>query len=77
MKLSKMIPAAIAVLFLSGAAIAEPKEFPKADANGDGMVDSAEFANSGVDKDMKSLDTDKNGNLNEDEYSVVLEEECE
>ncbi len=77
MKLLKIIPAAMAILLVSGAALAEPKKFKDADTNGDGMVDSTEFAASGIKKAMKSLDTDKNGSLSKSEYSVVFDEECE
>lgn len=77
MKISTLLSSITAVLLVSGVAIAEPKTFKEVDTNSDGMLDAAEFAISGVEKTLKSLDSDKNGNLNEDEYSVVLEEECE
>ncbi len=78
MKLSQLTLTACAAMLVSGAALAEPKAFDKVDANGDGMINTAEFANSGVEgQTLAKLDKDGNGSLNEDEYSVVLEEECE
>lgn len=77
MKLSQITITACAALLVSGVAIAEPKEFKKADANADGMVSSAEYANSGAEKAMAELDTDKNGSLSQKEYDVLLEEECD
>jgi hypothetical protein len=61
---------------LSGAAFAAPAAFAKADANGDGFVDEAEFANSGVKKKFETLDKDGDGKLNKKEYSAGLEEDC-
>ena len=77
MKKIHLTVTALAVVLASGMAMAEPKEFKKVDANADGMVDSAEFANSGVEKPMAELDKNKDGKLSKKEYEVVLEEECE
>jgi len=75
MKTIPMILVACAALLASSAAFAEPKEFPKADVNGDGVVDSAEYANSGVEeKTFAELDKDKDGKLNKEEYAAALEE---
>ncbi|MCW8964599.1 MAG: EF-hand domain-containing protein [Gammaproteobacteria bacterium] len=75
MKNTPMILAACAALLFSTAALAEPKEFPKADANGDGKVDMAEFAKSGFeDKKFEEVDTDKNGIISKEEYTTALEE---
>jgi hypothetical protein len=64
-------------LLTASVSFAEPVEFKQADANADGMVDQAEFANSGIKKKMADLDSNKDGKLNADEYEVVFEEECE
>jgi hypothetical protein len=64
------------VFGISGAAFAAAAAFGKADANGDGFVDEAEFANSGVTKKFKTLDKDGDGKLDKKEYSAGLEEDC-
>ena len=67
----------------SGAAFAEEKVIPpfkKADADGNNFVDAKEFEAAkaaGVKKSLGELDKDKDGKLNKDEYSVILEEDCE
>ena len=69
---------ACATLLASNVAFAAgPVKFKAADVNGDGFVDSDEFAKSGVKKKMKSLDRDKDGKLSAKEYSAVFDEECE
>ena len=69
---------AIAALLASSLAFAAPLSFKKADANGDGSVDAAEFEASGVkDKKMASLDKDGDGKLSNKEYSAALDEDCE
>ncbi len=65
------------VLFGSTAYAQEPVAFNKADTNADGMVDSAELAKTGVEKEFAELDKDSNGKLNKAEYEVLFEEECE
>lgn len=77
MKLSKLTLAAAAALLASGLAFAEPQSFKKADANGDGAVDSGEFANSGVERKMGDLDKNGDGKLDRKEYSAALDEDCE
>ena len=79
MKKSKSLLALGAVLALLGSsvALAEPAAFKKADANGDGMIDSAELAKSGVKKKLAELDVNKDGKLSKGEYEIVFEEECE
>ena len=75
MKNTPMILAACAALLFSTAALAEPKEFPKADANGNGSIDMTEFANSGLEeKKFEEVDTDKNGTISKEEYTTALEE---
>lgn len=54
--------------------------FKKADADGNKFVDEKEFASAkkaGVKKSLAELDTNKDGKLSKDEYSVILEEDCE
>jgi len=63
-------------LFGAGVVVAAPAAFAKADANGDGFVDEAEFAESGVTKKLESLDKDGDGKLDKKEYSAGLEEDC-
>ena len=75
MRITPMALVACAALLVSTAALAEPKEFIKADANADGIVDVAEYANSGIEeKKFEELDKDKDGKLNKEEYSAALEE---
>jgi hypothetical protein len=77
MKMTKMTLAAAAALFATSVAVAAPMKFVKADANGDGAVDAAEFAASGMTKDMAKLDKDGDGKLSKKEYSAGLDEDCE
>lgn len=77
MKIKSMILAAAAALLASSVAFAAPASFKKADANGDGSVDAAEFAASGMTKKMESLDKDGDGKLSKKEYSAGLDEDCE
>ncbi|HOP15345.1 MAG TPA: hypothetical protein PLX99_01995 [Gammaproteobacteria bacterium] len=77
MKMTKMTLAAAAALFATSVAVAAPMKFVKADANGDGAVDAAEFAASGMKKDMAKLDKDGDGKLSKKEYSAGLDEDCE
>ena len=76
MKLLKPTLLAAVVLASSAALAAEKPKFDAADANGDGMVDAAEFKATGIEKDFGSLDADGNGSLNSDEYAAALEEDC-
>ena len=66
----------------SSIAVAEGEipEFKKADADGSGFVDAKEFEAAkaaGVKKSVGELDKDKDGKLNKDEYSVILDADCE
>ena len=66
----------------SSLALAEKEipEFKKADADGSGFVDENEFGAAkaaGVKKSLIELDKDKDGKLNKDEYSVILDADCE
>ena len=78
MNFKLLIASALVALFATSLAVAAPKSFKKADANGDGMVDAAEYAESGAERKMEKLDKDGDGKLSKKEYSAVLdEEECE
>lgn len=77
MKMTQLTLAAAAALLASSVAFAAPAKFDKADANGDGSVDAAEFANSGIKKKFEKLDKDKDGKLSKKEYSAALDEDCE
>ena len=68
---------AIAALLASSLAFAAPLSFKKADTNGDGSIDAAEFEASGVKKKMAELDKDGDGKLSKKEYSAALDEDCE
>ena len=71
------------VLSFSTAVMADEDEIPsfkKADANKDKFVDEKEFGKAkaaGVKKTLAELDKDKDGKLSKEEYSVILEEDCE
>jgi len=66
---------AITILF-SSVALADPKEFKDADVNADGFLDSAEFANCGVEEPFKEFDGDGDGKVSKEEYEEKLQE-CE
>ena len=73
MKLTPMILATCTALLLSTAALAEPKEFKQADANGDGIVDKAEYSKAGFeDMSFKEADLDENGSISKEEYEEAL-----
>lgn len=76
------------IIFLAGAlsvstgviAQEEIPEFVKADADGNKFVDEKEFAvtrAAGVKQSFAKIDENKDGKLSKDEYSILLEEECE
>ena len=81
MKVAKIAVLAGILAFASTSAFAaEVPKFEKADANGDSFVDATEFAAAtaaGVKKTVAELDKSGDGKLNKDEYSVILEEECD
>jgi hypothetical protein len=76
MKMTKLTLAALAALFATSVAFAATPTFKKADANGDGMVDEAEFAETKVEREFGKLDKDGDGKLDKKEYSVLLDEDC-
>lgn len=66
-----------AILTTSTAAIAASDDFAKIDANGDGMVTLEEgmtMHSDWTNDAFKSLDTDGNGSLSEDEYAAAASE---
>ena len=77
MKRTQLILVAVVALFATSVALAAPKSFKKADANGDGVVDATEFADSGVKKELAKLDKNGDGKLDKKEYSAALNEDCE
>lgn len=87
MKLTKTIILTAFLTSLGGTAIAAdaPKttELPKfeaVDTNGDKSLDADEFSKAtaaGVKKTFAELDKNKDGKLSKEEYSVVLDEDCE
>jgi Ca2+-binding EF-hand superfamily protein len=77
MKNTSMILAAAAALMATSVAFAAPPSFKKADANGDGVVDAAEFEATKSKKKFASLDKNGDGTLDKKEYSVLLDEDCE
>jgi opacity protein-like surface antigen len=79
MKIAQLTAAAFAALLASSVAFAaaQPPKFNKADANGDGFVDEAEYTASKAKAKFAKLDKDKDGKLSKKEYNVIFEEECE
>lgn len=81
MKVSPIIFLAGMLSFSTGA-IAEEEipTFIKADVDGNEFVDEKEFARvkaAGVEESFANIDENKDGKLSKDEYSILLEEECE
>jgi len=79
-KLSSIICLTGILSFSTGAFAAETPTFKQADADESGFVDDKEFAKTteaGIEKTLAELDGDKDGKLSKDEYSVILEEDCE
>ncbi|MGB0713464.1 MAG: hypothetical protein ACPGUC_07880 [Gammaproteobacteria bacterium] len=68
---------------IAGSAVAAEKVIPtfkKADVDGNGEVDAAEFkaaTAAGVKKTLAELDKDGSGRLSPKEYEVILEEDCD
>ena len=78
MKMTQLTLTACAAMLASSIALAaEPPKFKKADANGDGSLDAAEYKATKAEPKFAKLDKDKNGSLSKKEYSAVFEEECE
>ena len=83
MKVSKIIFLTGILAFTSGAAFAEEIPVPKfkdLDADGNKSLNESEYASvkkAGVKKTFAELDANKGGKLDVDEYSVILDEDCE
>ncbi len=83
MKLSKVVVLTGLLGLMSASVMAAVKEAPNfsdMDANGDGAVDTAEFAkgkNAAVTKTFAETDKDNNGKISENEYEVIKEPECD
>ena len=83
MKVTKIIFLTGILAFTSGAAFAEDAPIPKfkdLDTDGNKSLNENEYAKvkeSGVKKTFTDLDLNKDGMLNVDEYSVILDEDCE
>ncbi len=59
---------------------ADAPNFSDMDVNGDGGVDTAEFAkgkNAAVTKTFAETDADNNGKISEKEYEAIKEPECD
>jgi Ca2+-binding EF-hand superfamily protein len=76
MKILNLIALVSITTLFSGIAFADPKEFKDADVNADGFLDSAEFANCGVEEPFKEFDGNGDGKVSKDEYEEKLQE-CE
>jgi len=81
MKVKPFITTAILTLFTGTTAIAaEIPSFKKADADGSGFVEEGEYGAAkaaGVKKPYSELDKNGDGKLDKNEYSVILDEDCE
>jgi len=83
MKVTKIIFLTGILAFTSGAAFAEETPIPKfkdLDADGNKSLNENEYAKvkeAGVEKTFTDLDLNKDGKLDVDEYSVILDEDCE
>ncbi len=80
----KLLPiiATVGLLSFSATAIAadDVPTFKKADADGNNSISESEFApaiDAGVEASYAELDRNKDGKLSKNEYSVILEEDCE
>lgn len=68
------------VLALSSAYAAEAPKYKDLDADGSKSLDANEFAKAkaaGIEKSFDELDKNKDGKLDINEYSVLLDEDCE
>ena len=83
MKVTKIIFLAAILAFTGSATSAEKPPIPKfkdLDADGNKSLDENEYAKvkeSGVKKTFTDLDKNKDGKLSVNEYSVILDEDCE
>lgn len=81
MKASKMIILSGALAFAGTAAYAaEIPKFKDLDGDGDKVLTEGEYSkvkDAGVKKTFTELDKNKDGKLSINEYSVILDEDCE
>lgn len=77
MKITQILLASAAAVLATSVAFAAPAKFSKADANGDGALDAAEYAASGMKKEFAKLDKDGDGKLSKREYIAGMDEDCE
>ena len=83
MKASKIVFLAGLMAIASGAAYGAEVEVPKfkaIDADGSKSLDEKEFSKAteaGVKKTFSELDQNKDGKLSINEYSVLMDEDCE
>ena len=83
MKATKIIFLTGILAFASGAAVAEEVDIPKfkdLDADGNKSLNENEYAGvkkAGVEKTFTELDQNKDGMLDVNEYSVIMDEDCE
>lgn len=75
---NRLLFASIASFLAASVAFAaDPPKFKKADTNGDGAVDAAEYANTGIEGKFEKWDEDEDGKLSKEEYGAALGEDCE
>lgn len=83
MKVTKIIFLTGILAFTTGTAFAEEIPIPKfkdLDADGNKSLNESEYAGvekAGVKKTFSELDSNKDGKLDVNEYSVILDEDCE
>jgi len=81
MKLTKIVLLTSVLAFSAGAAFAaEVPKFKDLDADGSKSLDEKEYAkvkDAGVKKTLEELDKNKDGKLDVNEYSIILDEDCE
>jgi Ca2+-binding EF-hand superfamily protein len=81
MKTTKIILLSSILAFASSAAFAaEVPKFKDIDADKSKSLDESEFqkaTDAGVKKTFQELDKDKDGKLSINEYSILLDEDCE
>lgn len=81
MKLTKIVYLGSLLVFAAGSVYAaEVPKFKDVDADGDKSLSEAEFAKvkeAGVEKSFGELDKNKDGKLDINEYSVIMDEDCE
>ena len=81
MKLTKIVYLSSLLAFAAGSVYAaEAPKFKDVDADGDKSLSEAEFTKvteAGIEKSFGELDKNKDGKLDINEYSVIMDEDCE